>query len=69
MLAVTTGFAGVPDCLAVLMSAAPNSSPRSDGLIGLASTRTTTSSGGGAGIATLTSESSSSPFLLTSERS
>ncbi len=34
MRAVTTGFAGVPDCLAVLMSAAPNRSPRSEGLIG-----------------------------------
>ena len=45
MRAVTIGLAAVPEAVAVLMSAAPNSSPRSEGLIGVASTRTTTSSG------------------------
>src|SRR4029077_400638 len=43
--AVTTGDSLVPDAFAVDMSAAPTRSPRSDGLIGEASTRTTTSSG------------------------
>ena len=37
---------------AVLMSAPPNSRPRSDGLIGAASTRTSTSSGPGVGTST-----------------
>ena len=55
--------------LRVVMSAAPNSRPRSDGLIGAASTRTSTSSGPGSGIATSASETSSSPPGLTSERS
>ncbi len=68
-LAVTTGRSAVPDCRAVLMSAAPNSSPRSEGLIGAASTRISTSSGPGSGTGTLTSESSSSPLLFMSERS
>ena len=40
--AVMTGSSFVPDAFAVLMSAAPVSRPRSDGLIGVASTRTTT---------------------------
>ena len=48
--AVTTGRSAVPEDLAVLMSAAPNSRPRSDGFIGAASTRTSTSSGSGSGI-------------------
>ena len=69
MLAVITGFAAVPDCLAVLMSAAPNRRPMSEGLMGAASTQTTTSSGLGTGVGTLTSESSSSPFARTRERS
>ena len=54
----------MPDALAVVISAAPTSSPRSDGLIGEASTRTTTSSGPGSGIGTLASEISSSPLVL-----
>src|ERR1019366_1789690 len=41
IVAVTAGFAGVPEAFAVLMSAAPKSSARSDGLIGAASIRTT----------------------------
>ena len=40
--AVTTGRSGVPDDVAAAMSAPPNSRPRSDGLIGAASIRTTT---------------------------
>ena len=67
--AVTTGLTPLPEYLAVLMSAAPNNNPRSDGLMGAASMRTSTSSGAGSGIATLASESSSSPLLRTSERS
>src|SRR6202035_4915883 len=57
------------DAFAVVMSAAPTRSPRSDGLIGEASTRTTTSSGPGSGVGTLTSDISSSPLFLISERS
>ena len=44
--AVTTGASLVPDAFAVDISAAPTRRPRSDGLIGEASTRTTTSSVG-----------------------
>src|ERR1700720_2741390 len=55
--AVTTGASLVPDAFAVVMSAAPTSSPRSDGLIGEASTRTTTSSAAGSGTGTLASDS------------
>ncbi len=51
------------------MSAAPNSRPRSDGLIGVASMRTSTSSSAGLGTGTSTSETSSSPLRLISERS
>ena len=68
MLAVTTGRSAVPVCRAVLMSAAPNSSPRSDGLIGVASTRIRTSSGPGCVTGTSIIESSSSPLRFTSER-
>ncbi len=67
--AVMTGASLVPDALAVDMSAAPTSRPRSDGLIGEASTRTTTSSGPGSGTGTLTREISSSPLFLISDRS
>jgi hypothetical protein len=67
--AVITGESFVPDAFAVVMSAAPTSSPRSDGLIGEASTRTTTSSAAGSGVAISFSDSSSSPFFLISERS
>ena len=41
---LTTGLAGVPDTLAVLLLAAPKMRPGSVGLIGVASIRTTTSS-------------------------
>ncbi len=67
--AVATVRSPLPLDLRVSMSAAPNSRPMSDGLIGAASTRTTTSSGAGAGVSTLTSDSSSSPSGLISERS
>ena len=67
--AVSTGSAAVPDWMAVLMSAAPNSKPRSDGLSGAPSIRTNTSSGPNCGSGTLTRESSSSPLRLISERS
>src|ERR1700694_2985506 len=67
--AVTTGASLVPDAFAVDISAAPTKRPRSDGLIGEASTRTTTSSGPGSGTGTLAREISSSPLFLISERS
>src|SRR3984893_1330437 len=66
--AVMTGCSLVPVAFAVVMSAAPVSNPRSDGLIGVASTRTTTSSAPGSGVGMLTSDISSSPLFLTSER-
>ena len=67
--AVMTGASLLPEAFAVLISAAPMRSPRSDGLIGAASTRTTTSSAAGSGVGTSTSEISSSPLFLISERS
>ncbi len=66
--AVITGASLVPDDFAVVMSAAPIRSPMSDGLIGVASTRTTISSSAGSGVGTLTSDISSSPLFLISER-
>src|SRR6185437_1304271 len=68
-LAVTTGESFVPETFAVERSAAPVKSPRSEGLIGVASTLTTTSSGFGSGVGTCKSEISSSPLFLISERS
>ena len=62
--AVITGRALLPAALAWLMSAAPKSRPRSDGLMGDASTRTSTWAGVSGGSSTSTSESSSSPLLL-----
>src|SRR5882757_4787466 len=67
--AVITGKALVPEAFAVDISAAPIRSPISDGLIGVASTRTTTSSSAGSGVGMLASDSSSSPLFLSSERS
>src|SRR4051812_19137691 len=67
--AVTTGCSLVPETLAVDISAGPIRSPRSDGLIGEASTRTTTSSSPGSGVGILASDSSSSPLFFNSERS
>src|SRR2546425_5066735 len=68
MLAVTIGLSRAPETFAVDMSAPPNISPRSEGLMGDASTRTTTSSGFGSGIGTLVSESSRMPSFLTVDR-
>src|SRR5262245_4081789 len=69
MLRVTIGFSDVPDALAVPRSAPANSRPWSDGLIGEASIRTMTSSGFGSGVATVTSEISTTPAFVTMERS
>src|SRR6202020_2975342 len=67
--AVITGASFEPDALAVAISAAPIRSPRADGLIGEASARTTTSSADGSGVGTRSSDISSSPLFLISERS
>src|SRR5262249_18731476 len=69
MFAVTRVFAPLPDDFAVPKSAAPSSKPRSDGLIGDASTRTTTSSGFGAGVGVSTKDNSNTPSFFTIERS
>jgi hypothetical protein len=42
MSAITMALSALPEIFAVLISAAPNSRPRSDGLTGAASIRTTT---------------------------
>src|SRR3954468_18769820 len=67
--AVMTGAPLSLEAFAVLISAAPIRRPRSDGLMGAASTRTTTSSAAGSGVGTSSSEISSSPLFLISERS
>src|SRR5215475_14789774 len=67
--AVTLALSPLPEALAALMSAGPSSRPRSDGLIGVASTLITTWSSPGSGTGTLISDSSSSPLFLISERS
>ena len=51
----------LPLTASVDRSAAPNSRPMSDGLIGVASMRSTTSSAAGSGVAMRASESSSVP--------
>src|SRR5271154_2098704 len=66
--AVTTGRSGVPATVAVVMSAPGMSTPKSDGLIGEASTRTNTSLAAGVGTGTSCSESSSVPCDVTNER-
>ena len=53
---------------AVAISAPPNSRPRSDGLMGAASTFTTTSSGPGAGVSTCANDSSRTPSEVINER-
>src|SRR5476649_1394311 len=68
-VAVTFTSAPLPLLLAVAGSAGPSSRPKSDGLIGVASTLTTTWSGPGSGTGTLASDSSSSPVFLIRERS
>ncbi len=67
-LAVSSGRSALPEGCIVLMSAAPNSRPMSDGLMGAASRRSTTSLGPGSGVGTSTRDNSNSPVLLTSER-
>src|SRR5581483_1338614 len=69
IFAVITGASLLPVAFAVVMSAAPKRRPRSEGLIGVASTRTTTSSAAGSGVVTFWREISSSPLFLISERS
>ena len=54
--ALTTVLSPLPAIFAADMSAGPNSRPRSDGLIGVACTRTTTSSSFGSGTGTFASE-------------
>ena len=68
-VAVTTGLCAVPVTVAVLMSAAPKSRPRSEGFIGEPSTRTSTSSAPSSGTGTSASESSSSPLAWMIDRS
>ena len=59
-----------PSDLGLLLGMAiPNSSPRSEGFIGEASTRTTTCSGFGAAVGTSTRFNLSSPAEVTSVRS
>jgi hypothetical protein len=66
---VTTEPSPLPEAFACSISAGPNNKPRSDGLIGVASTRTTTSSSFGSGTGTFASETSSVPSLVIFERS
>ena len=68
-LAVTIGRSALPDHRMVSASAAPNSRPRSDGLIGDASTRTSTSSALGCGMGIAASDNSSVPSCLIVDRS
>ena len=68
-VAVMTGRSDVPATVAVAMSAPAMRTPRSDGLIGEASTRTSTSLAAGEGTGTSCSESSSVPRDVTNERS
>src|SRR6476620_1956246 len=67
--AVTVGRSGVPATVAADMSAPAISTPRSDGLIGDASTRTSTSLAAGTGTGASRSESSSVPSDVTNDRS
>src|ERR1700757_1911893 len=67
--AVTVGRSGVPATVAVDISAPAMRTPKSDGLIGEASTRTNTSLAAGDGTKTSCSESSSVPCDVTNERS
>src|ERR1700722_18731585 len=68
-VAVTIGRSGGPVTVAVDMSAPAMRRPKSDGLIGEASTRTSTSLGVGEGTGTSCSESSSVPRDVTNDRS
>ena len=68
-VAVRTGCPGRPEEAAVAMSAPANSRPRSEGLIGAASTRTITSSGAGSGTGTSSRDICTVPCAVTSVRS
>src|SRR3984957_5713465 len=59
--AVAVGRSAVPPALKVAASAGPSNIPRSEGLIGAASTRTTTSSAAGSGTTASSSDNSSFP--------
>src|SRR5580658_125387 len=67
--AVRVGRSAVPPARIVERSAGPSNRPRSDGLIGEASMRTTTSSAAGSGTGTSSSHSASSPLELIFDRS
>ena len=67
--AVTFTPSPLPLDVAFVRSAGPVSRPRSDGLIGVASTLTTTWSGPGSGTSTRASDSSSRPSVEIRERS
>jgi hypothetical protein len=67
--AVTFTESPLPVDVAFERSAGPVSRPRSDGLMGVASTLTTTCSGPGSGTSTRTSDSSSWPSVEIRERS
>src|SRR6185295_4934130 len=65
--AVTTGLSSSPVDVAVSASAVASSSPRSDGLIGAASMRTSTSFGCGWGVSIVAMDNSSCPSAVTSD--
>lgn len=67
--AVAVGRSGVPPACNLVTSAGPTNMPRSEGLIGVASTRKRTSSAFGAGVATSSSHNSSLPSRVIFERS
>ena len=67
--AVRTGASSVPSARSVAMSAGPNSRPRSEGLIGAASTRTSNSPGPGSGTVTRSRLILSVPSAVTVDRS
>ena len=66
---MTTGHSGVPPTEAEPMSAPANKSPKSEGLIGVASIRTRTWPAATVGGVTSAKESSNVPWSVTSERS
>ena len=67
--AMITGRSGVPVATAAVTSAPASSRPRSDGLIGAASTRISTSVGPGTGTSTVSRNNSTFWSSVTSERS
>ncbi len=67
--AVTTGLSGGPLATAAATSAPASSNPRSEGLMGVASTRTSTSVGPGSGTSTVSRDSWIVWSAVTSDRS